>query len=283
VKILRIGDFGEERPAVLGRDGEIRLLPDEFGDVDGNFWELDRQDEIRHLSDRGLLADLAVTRRRLGSPIARPGKIVCIGLNYRDHVFETGGVIPDEPVIFLKASNCVVGPNDRILIPRGSKKTDWEVELGVVIGRRARYLESPDESDSVIAGYCLSNDVSERAFQLEHGSQWDKGKSCESFNPLGPWLLTSDEIPDPQQLALRLSVNGELRQNGTTRDMIFNVHHIVWYVSQFMVLEPGDLINTGTPAGVSLGHDDVPFLSVGDVVVSSIDRLGTQRNIVGQG
>jgi 2-keto-4-pentenoate hydratase/2-oxohepta-3-ene-1,7-dioic acid hydratase in catechol pathway len=182
----------------------------------------------------------------------------------------------------MKAPNCVVGPNDGILIPRGSTKTDWEVELGVVIGARARYLPSPDAALAYVGGYCISHDVSEREFQMERGGQWDKGKCCETFNPLGPWLVTPDEIENPQDLGLHLSVNGVTRQGGSTRDMIFDVAYLIWYVSQFMVLEPGDLINTGTPAGVSLGHDDVPFLKAGDVVDLSIDGLGTQKSVLAQ-
>ncbi len=191
--------------------------------------------------------------RRLGPPIARPGKIVCIGLNYRDHAEETKIPIPAEPVIFLKDPRTIVGPYDVVLIPRGSVKTDWEVELGVVIGRTARYLESPDAAPDHVAGYTVSHDVSEREFQLERGGQWDKGKSCETFNPLGPWLVTADDVPDPQALRMRLHVNGVLRQDGTTANMIFSVRFLIWYVSQFMVLYPGDLLNTGTPAGVALG------------------------------
>jgi 2-keto-4-pentenoate hydratase/2-oxohepta-3-ene-1,7-dioic acid hydratase in catechol pathway len=208
--------------------------------------------------------------------------VICIGLNYRDHADETGSTLPEEPIVFMKAPNCVIGPNDQILVPRGSTKTDWEIELGVVIGKQSRYLDSPDEAREVIAGYCLSHDVSEREFQLERGGQWDKGKCCETFNPLGPWLVTADEIDDPQNLGLRLSVNGVARQDGSTSDMLFDVNYIVWYLSQFMVLEPGDLINTGTPAGVSLGHDDVPFLGEGDVVELFIDGLGSQRSVIGQ-
>jgi 2-keto-4-pentenoate hydratase/2-oxohepta-3-ene-1,7-dioic acid hydratase in catechol pathway len=219
---------------------------------------------------------------RFGPPIAKPEKVICIGLNYRDHANETGSAIPDEPIVFMKAPNCVIGPNDEILIPRGSTKTDWEIELGVVIGKRCRYLESPDVGREVIAGYCISHDVSEREFQLERGGQWDKGKSCETFNPLGRWLATADEIDDPQNLSMSLKVNGVSRQSGSTSDMIFDVNYIVWYLSQFMVLEPGDLINTGTPAGVSLGHDDIPFLHEGDVVELSIDGLGSQRSVIGQ-
>jgi 2-keto-4-pentenoate hydratase/2-oxohepta-3-ene-1,7-dioic acid hydratase in catechol pathway len=282
MKLVRVGESGRERAAVLGAGGEILRLPDELGDIDASFWERGGLDEVRRLLDANALQEIVSETVRFGPPIAKPEKIICIGLNYRDHARETGSPIPDEPIIFMKAPNCVVGPYDEVLVPRGSKKTDWEIELGVVIGKQARYLRSPDDAAAVIAGYCVSHDVSEREFQLERGGQWDKGKSCETFNPLGPWLVSSDEIDDPQGLRLRLSVNGIERQNGTTSDMIFNVNYVVWYLSQFMVLEPGDLINTGTPAGVSLGHDDVPFLGSGDVTELSIDGLGVQRSLIGQ-
>lgn len=219
---------------------------------------------------------------RFGPPLARPGKIVCIGLNYRDHAAETHAKIPAEPIVFLKTAATVIGPDDDVLIPRGSTKTDWEVELAVVMGAHARYLESADSAAGLIAGYAISNDVSEREFQLERGGQWDKGKNCETFNPFGPWLLTTDEVPDPQQLGLRLRVNGVPRQDGCTKDMIFGVHHLVWYLSQFMVLEPGDVINTGTPAGVALGRPDTPYLRAGDVVEVEIDGLGRQCQRIGQ-
>ena len=214
---------------------------------------------------------------RYAPPVHRPGKIVCIGLNYRDHAEESGMAIPTEPVLFMKAVNTMIGPDDDVYIPRTSTKTDYEVELAVVIGSEARYLASPADTLGVVAGYAISNDVSEREFQLERGGTWDKGKSCETFNPFGPWLVTADEVPDPQALGLRLWVNGDLRQNGTTSKMIFDVAHIVWYVSQFMVLDPGDVINTGTPAGVALAIDDIPFLSEGDVMELEIDGLGRQR------
>jgi 2-keto-4-pentenoate hydratase/2-oxohepta-3-ene-1,7-dioic acid hydratase in catechol pathway len=219
---------------------------------------------------------------RFGPPVARIGKIVCIGLNYRDHAAETGAPIPAEPIIFLKTPDTVVGPDDEVLIPRGSTKTDWEVELAVVVGREARYLDSPADAWACIAGYAISNDVSEREFQLERGGQWDKGKNCETFNPLGPWLLTVDEVPDPHALGLRLQVNGEPRQDGSTKNMIFGIDHLVWYLSQFMVLHPGDVINTGTPAGVALGRPDKPYLRAGDVVEVEIDGLGRQRQVFGQ-
>jgi 2-keto-4-pentenoate hydratase/2-oxohepta-3-ene-1,7-dioic acid hydratase in catechol pathway len=219
---------------------------------------------------------------RIGPPIARPVKIVCIGLNYRDHAAETGAAFPDEPVVFMKDPSTLIGPADEVLVPRGSTKTDWEVELGVVIGARARYLESTDAAREVIAGYVVSHDVSEREFQLERGGQWDKGKSCETFNPVGPYLVPRDEVADPQQLGLRLWVNGTARQNGSTADMIFPVLEVVRYLSQFMVLNPGDLVNTGTPAGVALGLPGTPYLRAGDVVELEIDGLGRQRQTLGQ-
>ncbi|WP_439648637.1 fumarylacetoacetate hydrolase family protein [Herbidospora yilanensis] len=218
---------------------------------------------------------------RIGPPIARPGKIVCIGLNYRDHAEESGAAAPTEPVVFMKAPNTVVGPFDEVLVPRASVKTDWEVELAIVIGSTCRYLGSHEEALAAVAGYTVSNDVSEREFQLERGGQWDKGKSCETFQPLGPWLVTADEVADPQALGLRLWVNGDLKQDGDTKNMIFGVAEIVRYLSQFMVLEPGDVINTGTPAGVALSGLH-PYLKEGDVMELEIDGLGRQRQTVGQ-
>jgi 2-keto-4-pentenoate hydratase/2-oxohepta-3-ene-1,7-dioic acid hydratase in catechol pathway len=282
MRLVRVGQFGEERAAILGPRGEILRLPEHFGDIDASFWRPDIVTELQSYLETGQVEDEIDSDVRFGSPISKPEKVICVGLNYRDHALETGSDIPEEPIVFMKAPNCVVGPNDQILVPRGSTKTDWEVELGVVIGARARYLESPEESSDFIGGYCLSHDVSEREFQLERGGQWDKGKCCETFNPLGPWLVTADEIDNPQDLRLLLSVNGVTRQEGSTSDMIFGVNYIIWYLSQFMVLEPGDLINTGTPAGVSLGHDDVPFLSEGDLLQLSITGLGSQQCVIGQ-
>jgi 2-keto-4-pentenoate hydratase/2-oxohepta-3-ene-1,7-dioic acid hydratase in catechol pathway len=217
-----------------------------------------------------------------GPPLQGIGKIVCIGLNYRDHAEETNAAIPTEPVVFLKTPDTVVGPADEVLIPRRSTKTDYEVELAVVIGRPARYLDSPADGLACVAGYAISHDVSEREFQIERGGQWDKGKNCETFNPLGPWVVTADDVPDPQALGLRLWVNGELRQDGNTKNMVFGVGHLVWYLSQFLVLRPGDVINTGTPAGVALGRPDKPYLRAGDVVELEIDGLGRQRQVMGQ-
>jgi 2-keto-4-pentenoate hydratase/2-oxohepta-3-ene-1,7-dioic acid hydratase in catechol pathway len=209
--------------------------------------------------------------------MTRPGKIICIGLNYRNHAKESGMEIPNEPIIFMKAPNTVVGPNDDVRIPRRSQKTDWEVELCIVIGSRASYIETETDAMNYIAGFAISNDVSEREFQLERGGQWDKGKSCDTFNPLGPFIVTRDEVPDVQNLEMWLDVDGVRQQSGNTSDMIFSVAHIVWYVSQFMVLEPGDLINTGTPAGVGSGFKPPRFLRPGQEIALGIEGLGQQR------
>jgi 2-keto-4-pentenoate hydratase/2-oxohepta-3-ene-1,7-dioic acid hydratase in catechol pathway len=282
VKLLRVGTPGEERPAVRTDDGRLLDLSSVTHDVDAAFLASDGIDRARAAIAAGDLPALDADGLRIGPPLARPGKIVCIGLNYRDHAAETGAAIPERPVVFMKDPGTVVGPYDEVLVPRGSVKTDWEVELAVVIGRRARYLDGPDAARDVIAGYAISHDVSEREFQLEYSPQWDLGKSCETFNPLGPWLVTADEVGDPQNLGLHLSVNGVKRQNGHTSDMIFPVDHIVAYLSQYMVLEPGDVINTGTPAGVALGLPGTPYLRPGDTVELSVDRLGSQRQTFGQ-
>ncbi|MFC6081555.1 fumarylacetoacetate hydrolase family protein [Sphaerisporangium aureirubrum] len=287
MKLLRVGPPGQERPAVLDGDGRPRDLRGLLGpgaDLDGAFLAgggTARVREALHRDELPLLRPDETGAARIGAPIARPGKIVCIGLNYRDHAAETGAALPAEPIVFMKASNTVVGPDDEVLVPRGSVKTDWEVELAVVIGATARYLDTDEDALACVAGYAVSNDVSEREFQLERGGQWDKGKSCETFNPLGPWLVTADEVPDPQNLGLRLSVNGTVRQYGTTKDMIFPVAEIVRYLSRFMVLDPGDVVNTGTPAGVALGTGG-PYLREGDVMELEIEGLGAQRQIVGQ-
>jgi 2-keto-4-pentenoate hydratase/2-oxohepta-3-ene-1,7-dioic acid hydratase in catechol pathway len=237
--------------------------------------ELDR---IRTAIDGGELPTLPAEGLRIGAPLANPGKIICIGLNYHDHAAETGATLPTEPVMFMKAPDTVVGPYDDVLIPRASEKTDWEVELAVVIGRKARYLSAEEDALAYVAGYAVVNDVSEREFQLERLGQWDKGKNCETFNPLGPWLVTADEVPDPQNLGLRLWVNGKPWQNGNTKNMAFGVAEIIRYLSQFVVLYPGDVINTGTPAGVALGQPEPkPYLRAGDVVELEIDGLGRAR------
>ncbi|CAN5124121.1 fumarylacetoacetate hydrolase family protein [soil metagenome] len=282
MRFARLGPITEEIP-VVQKDGISFDLRPLTTDIDGDFLAGGGVARVTAALASGELTQLAdAPSARVGAPIARPGKIVCIGLNYRDHADETGAAYPDEPVVFMKDPSTVVGPFDDVLIPRASVKTDWEVELGVVIGAEARYLASPDDVDAVIAGYVLSHDVSEREFQLERGGQWDKGKSCETFNPLGPVFVTADEVDDPQALGLRLWVNGVQHQNGTTANMIFDVRHVVWYLSQFMVLRPGDLINTGTPAGVALGLPDHPYLRSGDVVELEIDGLGRARQTMAQ-
>ncbi|GLY91389.1 fumarylacetoacetate hydrolase family protein [Actinoallomurus iriomotensis] len=275
MKLLRVGPEGAERPAILAEDGTLLDLSGVTRDIDPAFLATGL-DDLRAAYEAGELPRIQNTKR-VGAPVARPGKVVCIGLNYRDHAEETGAEIPDEPIIFMKAVNTVVGPDDDVLIPRGSTKTDYEVELAVVLKGRARYLDSPDEARALIAGYAIANDVSEREYQLERGGTWDKGKSCETFNPLGPHLVTADEVPDPQNLGLRLWVNGELRQDGNTKNMIFGIDHLIWYLSQFMVLDPGDVINTGTPAGVAMGRPGTSYLRTGDVVELEIDGLGRQR------
>ncbi|AYN43342.1 FAA hydrolase family protein [Streptomyces dangxiongensis] len=277
MKLLRVGAPGEERPAVRTDDGRLLDLSSVTRDIDGDFLASGGVDRARAAVVAGGLPELDTDGLRIGAPLARPGKIICVGLNYRDHAAETGAAIPPRPVVFMKDPGTVVGPCDEVLIPRGSVKTDWEVELAVVIGRRARYLDGLEAARAVIAGYAISHDVSEREFQLEYSPQWDLGKSCETFNPLGPWLVTADEVGDPQDLGLHLSVNGVKRQDGHTGDMIFSVDHMVSYLSQYMVLEPGDVINTGTPAGVALGLPGSPFLRPGDTVELSVDGLGSQR------
>lgn len=280
MRLCRTGELGSERPAVITHDGRLLDASSVVHDIDAQLLARGL-DELRAAVDGGGLPE--TPRGRFGAPLANPGKVVCIGLNYRDHAAESGAAIPDEPIVFLKTTDTVVGPDDGILLPRRSRKTDYEVELAIVMGGTARYLDSPADAAGVVAGYALSHDVSEREFQLERGGQWDKGKSCETFNPLGPWLVTADELPDPQAIGLRLWVNRELRQAGSTADMVFGVHHLVWYVSQFMVLRPGDVVNTGTPAGVALGRGDDFYLRVGDVVELEADGLGRQRQEVSQG
>ncbi|MEV4804151.1 fumarylacetoacetate hydrolase family protein [Nonomuraea sp. NPDC049421] len=280
MKLLRVGPVGQERPVVMDDAGNLRDIG--VPEIDGAFLASGGVARVREALERGDLPVVEAEGLRVGAPIARPGKIVCIGLNFSDHAAESGAAVPAEPVVFMKASNTMVGPYDEVLVPRGSVKTDWEVELAIVIGREARYLGSREEALEAVAGYAISNDVSEREFQLERGGQWDKGKSCETFNPLGPWLVTADEVGDPQNLAMRLWVNGELRQDGDTKNMIFDVAEVVRYLSQFMVLEPGDVINTGTPAGVAMGMPGQPYLRAGDVMELEIEGLGRQRQTVGQ-
>lgn len=282
MKLMRIGLVGAERPAVLVGDDRVVDVADVVPEVDAAFF-----------AEGGLAAVAAVVAdrvaagrteplggRRVGAPIARPHQILCIGLNYRDHAAETNQAVPAEPLVFSKAPNTLVGPDDDVHVPRGSTKTDWEVELGVVVGERCQYLRDEEAARAAIAGYVLVNDVSERAFQLERGGQWVKGKSAATFNPCGPWLATPDEVPDVHALGMWLDVNGVRRQTGSTADMVFGPAFLVHYLSQFMVLEPGDLIDTGTPAGVGLGLSPQVFLQAGDVVTLGIDGLGSQRQHV---
>ncbi|MER6260692.1 fumarylacetoacetate hydrolase family protein [Streptomyces sp900105245] len=279
MKLLRVGTAGAERPALLDAEGILRDLSGLVDDVDGALLADDvALGRVRAAAEAGALPVLDAAGLRIGPPVARIGKIVCIGLNYHDHARETGAEPPSEPVVFFKAPDTVVGPHDTVLVPRGSVKTDWEVELAVVIGRTARYLASAEEGLAHVAGYTVAHDVSEREFQIERGGTWDKGKNCETFNPLGPWLVTADEVADPQRLPLRLWVNGELKQDGTTAEQIFPVGEVVRYVSHFMTLYPGDVINTGTPAGVAMGQPEPkPYLRSGDVVELEIEGLGRQR------
>lgn len=278
MKLARFGQQRQEKPAVVLENGDRLDLSAHFKDWDSEFFAkggIQRLNAVLASETKSLpRIDASV---RTGAPIARPYKVICIGLNYSDHAAESGMPIPAEPIVFMKTSNTVVGPYDDVMIPRGSVKTDWEVELGIVIGREARYLENAESASAHIAGYVLSHDVSERAFQLERGGQWTKGKSCDTFNPLGPWLVTPDEIGDPHDLSMSLSVNGEIRQTGSTKTMIFDCNFIVHYLSQFMTLEPGDLISTGTPPGVGLGMKPPQYLKAGDVVDLSIEKLGSQR------
>lgn len=274
---MRVGAAGAERPAVLLGDDVVDVSA-HVTDYDSAFFAGDGIASLRRLVDaEGPTLPRVEAGVRVGAPVARPLNVVCIGLNYADHAAEAGAPIPTEPIMFMKSPATVVGPYDDVHIPRRSEKTDYEVELAIVIGRRARYLDSHADAEAVIAGFCVANDVSEREFQLERGGQWDKGKSCETFNPLGPWLVTADEVGDPQQLGLELDVNGAARQRGSTATMVFGVLEIVRYVSQFMVLEPGDVINTGTPPGVAMGMSPPAYLRAGDVMELGIDGLGRQR------
>jgi 2-keto-4-pentenoate hydratase/2-oxohepta-3-ene-1,7-dioic acid hydratase in catechol pathway len=263
-------------------DGSIRDCSAHVADYDHGFFADGGLERLRAVAARADTLPAAPADVRVGAPIARPRNIFAIGLNYSDHAREMGDAIPVEPILFMKATSAVCGPYDPILIPRGSEKTDWEVELAIVIGRDARYLASKEAARGVIAGYCLANDVSERAFQIERGGQWSKGKSSENFLPLGPWLVTADEVPQPQSLGLTLDVNGTRRQTGHSSTMIFDVWHIVHYVSQFLLLEAGDLVITGTPPGVGMGCKPPEYLKVGDVVTLSIDGLGCQRSVCQQ-
>jgi 2-keto-4-pentenoate hydratase/2-oxohepta-3-ene-1,7-dioic acid hydratase in catechol pathway len=275
MKLVRYGAPGREKPGIIDADGKIRDLSRVVKDIDGEMLKSGGLVKIRKTNIKRLKP--VPGKPRLGPCIGSVRHFIAIGLNFSDHAAEGGNPIPKEPVIFEKAPSCICGPNDDTMMPKDGRKLDWEVELGIVIGRRARYL-ARDKASDAIAGYCLANDVSERAFQLERNGQWSKGKSSETFGPLGPWLVTKDEVRDPQSLDMWLDVNGKKRQRGSTRNMIFTCQHIVWYCSQFLVLEPGDVIVTGTPAGVALGMKPEPkYLKPGDVVTLGITGLGEQR------
>ena len=280
MKLVRFGAAGAERPGLVNADGSISDLSGVIPDVAGAALSPESLKKLASLDAAKL--PKAPAGARLGACVAGVGKFIAIGLNYADHAAETGAKIPSEPIVFMKATSCIVGPNDTVLKPRGSIKMDWEVELGVVIGSVTRYVSEAD-APKHIAGYCVINDLSERHFQLERGGQWDKGKGCDTFGPLGPWLVTSDEVGDPANLSMWLDVNGTRRQNGSTRTMIFKPAFLVSYLSQFMSLHPGDVITTGTPPGVGMGIKPNPiFLVAGDVMELGIEKLGSQRQVVAQ-
>ena len=303
MKLLRYGQRGQEQPGLLDRDGQIRSLVGIVSDIAGETLSAASLDRLRQLDPLALPLVGSPSRGepgagsgeqgqgrktsdstllRIGPCVGSVGKVMCIGLNYAEHAAETGAKLPTEPVLFMKATSAISGPNDDIQIPRGSTQTDWEVELGVVIGERAKYVSEADALNYV-AGYCVSNDVSERSFQKERGGQWTKGKSCDTFGPLGPWLVTKDEVPDPQNLALWLEVDGKRRQNGSTQTMIFGVKKLVSYLSQFMTLHPGDVISTGTPSGVGAGCKPPEFLRSGQAVRLSVQGLGEKQQRKFQG
>jgi 2,4-didehydro-3-deoxy-L-rhamnonate hydrolase len=277
MKLVRFGEAGQEKPGLVGADGQVRDLSGLIPDITGATLSSQTLDRIRQTDPSTL--PLPPSGQRLGACVGQVRNFIAIGLNYADHAAETGAAIPAEPIVFNKAPSCIVGAHDDVIIPRGSQKTDWEVELAIVIGERASYIGA-NEAFNYVAGYCVCNDVSEREFQIERGGTWTKGKGCPTFGPLGPWLVTRDEIPDPQNLSMWLDVNGERVQNGSTKTMIFNVAQIVSYVSHFMILEPGDVITTGTPPGVGMGMKPQRFLKAGDVVSLGIEGLGEQRQRV---
>jgi 2-keto-4-pentenoate hydratase/2-oxohepta-3-ene-1,7-dioic acid hydratase in catechol pathway len=278
MKLLRYGPRGQEKPGLLDADGNIRDLSGTVSDLSGDV--LTRLPDLAKLDINKL--PLVSGNPRLGACVAGTGKFICIGLNYADHAAESGLQVPPEPVIFMKATSAICGPNDPILIPRTSQKTDWEVELGVVIGKPAKYITEA-QALSHVAGYCVINDVSERSFQTERAGQWTKGKSCDNFGQTGPWLVTPDDVPDPQALPMWLKVNGQTVQNGSTKTMVYGVAHIIAYLSQFFTLHPGDIISTGTPPGVGMGMKPPRYLKVGDTVELGIDGLGSQKQTCEQG
>ncbi len=277
MKLVRYGNPGKEKPGLIDADGKLRDLsavikdigPDQLSDVAIAKLQKVKVEKL----------PLVKEKTRLGSPVCGVGKFIAIGLNYADHAAESGLAIPQEPIVFMKATTCIQGPNDSVMLPKGSVKSDWEVELGVVIGTKARYV-SQKEALNFVAGYCTVNDLSEREYQIERGGTWDKGKGCDTFGPLGPWLVTRDEVPNPQKLSMWLDLNGQRVQTGSTKTMIFSVAKIVSYVSQFMTLMPGDVITTGTPPGVGMGMKPQRYLKKGDVMTLGIEGLGEQRQEV---
>ena len=277
MKLLRFGEIGAEKPGILDDENNVRDLSDHIDDIDGRTISEEGLNYIRSIDIAGLPIISAQTR--IGPCVGNVGKYVCIGLNYSDHAEEANMPIPSEPIIFFKATSCITGPNDKIILPKNAQKVDWEVELCIVIGAEARYVSEADALEHV-AGFCVANDVSERHFQLERGGQWVKGKSADSFGPIGPWLVTRDEVPNVQNLNLYLEVDGKRYQDGSTSTMIFGVSHIVSYVSHFMSLQPGDIIATGTPPGVGMGQNPQVFLQEGQVVSASVEGLGTQKQLV---
>jgi 2-keto-4-pentenoate hydratase/2-oxohepta-3-ene-1,7-dioic acid hydratase in catechol pathway len=275
MKLLRYGPVGAEKPGMLDSRGHLRDLSAHVDDIAGVVLTPEGLDHLRSINPESL--PVVTGSPRIGACVGRIGKFICVGLNYADHAAESGLAVPPEPVLFMKATSAVCGPNDDVIIPKGSLKTDWEVELGVVIGREARYV---DEAQAMahVAGYCVINDVSERAFQIERAGQWVKGKSADTFGPTGPWMVTADEVPDPQNLQMWLEVDGHKYQNGSTKTMVYGVRHLVSYISQFMSLQPGDVISTGTPPGVGMGQKPAPvYLRPGQVMTLGIDGLGEQR------
>ena len=280
MKLLRHGEFGSEKPGIIDHEDKIRDLSSHIPDINGDSINSESLKKIAAIN----LSTLPIVSNdtRLGACVGNVGKFLCIGLNYSDHAAESGLPVPSEPILFSKATSAIVGPNDNVEIPRNSSETDWEVELGIIIGKKAKYINE-DEAEDYIAGYCVVNDVSERAFQIKREGQWTKGKSCDTFGPTGPYLVTKDEIPDVQNLKMYLDVNGKRMQNGSTNTMIFSAKHIVYYLSQFMSLNPGDVIATGTPPGVGLGMKPPVFLNAGDTMKLGIEGLGEQNQICIQG
>jgi 2,4-diketo-3-deoxy-L-fuconate hydrolase len=277
MKLLRFGEPGREKPGVRIQNDyvDVSAFGEDFGE---KFFETDGLKRLEEWLKKNTNLPKVASGVRFGAPFTRPSKIICVGLNYSDHAKETGATLPTEPILFFKSTTALVGPNDNLVIPRNSVKTDWEVELGVVIGKKATYVSEADALEYV-AGYCLHNDYSERAFQLERNGQWVKGKSCDTFAPMGPYLVTKDEVPDANNLRLKLAVNGKTFQDGNTANMVFKVPFLVSYISQFMTLLPGDVISTGTPAGVGLGFNPPIYLKAGDVIELAIDGLGTQKQV----